>query len=484
MKGFMAMDLVSRIERQLKDEQLLCRGDSIVAAVSGGPDSIAMLHVLFLLSERWEWRLTVAHVNHQFRVEESAREAEFVKDFSDRLGLPCEVAVINVPQYIQDTGMNAQAAARELRYRFLQETAARLGAGKIALAHHADDQAETMLMRLLRGTGPSGLAGIPIRRTERNVELVRPLLRIYKSELLDYCHHHQLTYFMDSSNLSTKYLRNEIRLELLPMLQQRYNDQLPQALNRLSVTMAAEDDFLDQQASAIFEQNVAVESDFAQWSRNWYAGVHVALQRRLIKLILNYLSFEADSLDFTKLEQMRELIVKEEPSNQRIDIGHNLTLTREYDRIQLHTYVVPPKPYLYTLQPRQGSLTVSETGAVIECALLEEAGKYERNSGDRASEWFDADLLAFPLTVRSRADGDRMNLFGLNGSKKVKDIFIDAKIPPSLRARIPVIEDAEHRIIWLPGIRRSSWAPVTGNTKAWLHLKLCMEEGFLSTVLR
>ncbi|WP_036746618.1 tRNA lysidine(34) synthetase TilS [Paenibacillus sp. UNC451MF] len=479
------MDLVSRVEKQLHDEQLLRQGDSIVAAVSGGPDSIAMLHVLFLLSERWGWRLVVAHVNHQFRVEESEQEASFVEEYSRQLGIPCEIARIDVPQYIRESGKNSQAAARELRYRFLHETADKYGAKRIALAHHADDQAETLLMRLLRGTGPSGLTGIPMRRVEHNVELVRPLLRIYKSELLDYCHHHQLTYYIDSSNNNTKYFRNEIRLELLPLLQERYNEQLPQALNRLSVMMTAEDDFLDKQASTVFEQNVAVESDFAQWSRNWFAGVHVALQRRLIKLILNYLSFEADSLDFMKLEQMRELIIKEEPSNLRIDIGHNLSLTREYDRIKLHTYVVPPEAYLYILQPRQESLTIVETGAVIECSWSEEDTRMKEGATDGAvSVWFDADLLAFPLTVRSRADGDKMNLFGLNGSKKVKDIFIDAKIPPSLRARIPVITDADNRVIWLPGVRRSSWAPVNGNTKAWLHMKLCMEEGLLSTVLR
>ncbi|WP_282938174.1 tRNA lysidine(34) synthetase TilS [Paenibacillus sp. RC67] len=479
------MDLVSRVERLVKDEQLLHKGDSIVVAVSGGPDSIAMLHVLFLLSERWDWQLTVAHVNHQFRIEESEQEASFVEQYARLLGVPCEIARIDVPRYIHETGKNSQAAARELRYRFLHETAAKHGARRIVLAHHADDQAETMLMRLLRGTGPSGLTGIPMRRAEHNVELVRPLLRIYKSELLDYCHHQQLTYFIDSSNNNTKYFRNEIRLELLPLLQQKYNEQLPEALNRLSVMMAAEDDFLDKQAAAVFEQNVALESDFAQWSRNWFTGVHVALQRRLIKLILNYLSFEADSLDFMKLEQMRELINKEEPSNQRMDIGHSLALTREYDQIKLHTYVVPPIPYLYTLQPHQGSLTIAETGAVIECSLFEEDVRMRGGKAEEAvSVWFDADLLTFPLTVRSRADGDRMNLFGLNGSKKVKDIFIDAKIPPSLRTRIPIITDAEHRIIWLPGIRRSSWAPVTGNTKAWLHLKLCIEEGLLSTMLR
>ncbi|UQZ84923.1 tRNA(Ile)-lysidine synthase [Paenibacillus konkukensis] len=481
------MNLVSKVEKEIQAERLLRRGDKMVVAVSGGPDSMALLHVLFALSKRWDWRLVVAHVDHGFRVEESALEAAMVEEEAARLGLACEVGRFDAPGYIRETGQNAQAAARELRYGFLQQTAAKSGAERIVLAHHADDQAETMLMRLLRGTGPAGLSGIPVRRTERNVELVRPLLRIYKSELLDYCREEGIRYCIDSSNESTKYTRNEIRLELLPMLQ-RYNEQLPQALGRLSVMMAAENDFVDRQAAALFEQCVAAESDFAEWSRNWFAGVHVALQRRLIKLILNYLSFDADSMDFLKLEQMRDAILRPEPSNLHIDIGQSLVLTREYDRIKLHTLFVPPIPYRYVLQRNERRLTITETGAVIECAWFEGdaavAAMKALPADGRDAAWFDAGQLTFPLTVRSRADGDRMTLFGLNGSKKVKDIFIDAKIPPSRRTQIPVVADDRGRVVWLPGVRRSSHALVSAATQAAVYMRLCTPEADASSVLR
>jgi len=476
------MDLVSKVENTIITEQLLRPGDSIVVAVSGGPDSVALLHLLFVLSGRWSWTLAVAHVDHCFRGDESAREAEFVMELAQRLGLRSELARLDVPGHIKETGLNAQVAARELRYGFLHRAAAACGASRIALAHHADDQAETMLMRLLRGTGPSGLTGIPICRKENNVELVRPLLRIYKSELLEYCHTNDLAYCTDSSNLESKYTRNEIRLDVLPYLRQ-FNEQLPQALNRLSVMMHAENDILEQQTQSLFEQFVALESDFAQWSRNWFAGVHVALQRRLIKLILNYLSFESDSMDFLKLEQLRDAIVKPEPSNLRVDIGGGLILTREYDSIRLHTYVVPTGAYRYPLNRYEAGLTVRETGARIECLWFEE--EQQRFTKAKPPEgndvaWFDADRVEFPLTVRSRSPGDRMNVLGLNGSKKVKDIFIDAKIAPSRRALIPVVTDARDRIIWLPGVRRSSIAPVQAGTKAWFQMKLYMEDSSLS----
>ncbi|PZE19220.1 tRNA lysidine(34) synthetase TilS [Paenibacillus xerothermodurans] len=469
------MNLLNRIEREIIAERLLERGDCIVAAVSGGPDSVAMLHVLFSLSERWGWRIIVAHVDHGFRGEESAGEAQFVSALADRFGLPCEIVHVDAPAYIKESGMNPQAAARELRYRFLYQVAAASDANRICLAHHADDQAETVLMRVLRGTGPAGLTGIPRRRTEKDMELVRPLLRIYKDEILEYCKVHNLEYCVDSSNLKRSYLRNEIRLDLLPQLQQRYNEQLPEALNRLADMMSAENDYLEAQTRSLFDQFVRKENDCAGWSRKWFCSVHVSLQRRLIKLILNYLAVEADSIDFIKLEQIREAILREEPSNLSLDIGGNVKLTREYDRILLHIYVVPPIPFAYPVQFQQGSVVVPETGVRVECVWMERnssAAGTEISTQDRNVAWFDAEKLHFPLQVRSRVPGDRMSLYGLKGSKKVKDIFIDAKVPPSVRNHVPIIADGDGSIIWLPGVRRSSHAPVTADTQLILCMKL------------
>ncbi len=162
-----AQSLSAKIERYIRDETLIEPGDGVVVAVSGGPDSVALLHLLFALSDRYGWRLVVAHVNHGFRGLESDREAELVSELAQRLGLPLASTYIDMPRYIEETGLNTQAAAREKRYAFLLDTAARYQARRIALAHHADDQAETVMMRMLRGTGPSGLAGIPIRRKEK-----------------------------------------------------------------------------------------------------------------------------------------------------------------------------------------------------------------------------------------------------------------------------------------------------------------------------
>ncbi|NOU98305.1 tRNA lysidine(34) synthetase TilS [Paenibacillus sp. LMG 31456] len=481
------MDFVSRVEQEIRTERLFEEGDSIVVAVSGGPDSVALLHVLFALSKQWKWRLSVAHLNHGFRIKESEQEEVLVSELAAKLGLPIEVARLDVPEYIKETGKNSQSAARELRYRFLHKAAALFKANRIALAHHADDQAETVLMRLLRGTGPSGLTGIPKRRMEKEMELVRPLLRIYKTEILDYCHTQQLPYSIDSSNLERKYVRNELRLDLIPSLQKQYNEQLPQALNRLSEMMTAEDDYMELQARALLVEGVAKESDSVKWSRKWFMGLHVALQRRLIKLILNYLGLDPDSIDFLKLEKMRDGIVSVKPSNMRLNIGGSLILTREYDRIYLHNYVVPPISFSYSFESGQNNLEIPEIGVSLECTWLDRE-LFNRAavplSDNPYTAWFDAEQLQQPIEVRSRRDGDRMSLFGLNGSKKVKDIFIDAKIPPSLRAKVPIITDGQGRIIWLSGVRRSSLSTVTDSTKLILYMKLHMPEGLSFSMSR
>jgi tRNA(Ile)-lysidine synthase len=472
----MQSNLITVFEKHLQEEQLLAEGDSIVVAVSGGPDSMALLHLLFLLAPAWRLQLIVAHVNHGFRGEESDREAELVKEVAAAWGLPCEVGTFHVPSYIEETGENPQAAARTIRYGFLGEVARRYQASRIALAHHADDQAETVLMRIVRGTGPSGLAGIPVRRNLlTDVELVRPLLRIYKEELLAYCEAYGLSYCVDSSNAELKYARNQFRLEVLPFLEQ-YNGRISEGLSRLAEVMSAENAYLDQESLSLLERFVTVEEGRYTWSAKWFAAVPLALQRRMIKLILSYLSFDSVSMDFLSVERVRTVALKQEPANVRQTVFSNIVLTREYDRMALHRMVLPPSPYAYTLHRGQTDLFIEETGVRLLCRWGEARPKAEE-LGIRTAAWFDADALSFPLVVRSRRNGDRMQVSGLNGSKKVKDMFIDGKIPPSVRERVPVITDASGELLWLAGVRRSSGVEVTDRTEHVLQMILLMPQG-------
>jgi tRNA(Ile)-lysidine synthase len=468
MKGTLSMELVNKVKRLIDAEHLLDAEDSIVVAVSGGPDSVALLHILFLLAESEKWRLIVAHVNHQFRGEESDLEAEFVEKYAKQLGLPFELGVFDVPQYIEDTRINGQAAARQLRYDFLMRVAEQYQAQHIALAHHADDQAETLLMRLVRGTGTLGLTGIPIRRVIKNVELIRPLLRIYKSEVLQHCEENGLSFCLDSSNAQSKYVRNQIRHELIPLLK-HYNPQLPEALNRLADVMELEDDYLKQEVDAAYQRLVVEAPNGIQLPRSGFALLHPALQRRLIKLILSYLAPNASSFDFLTTEKVRFAIMQDSPTTLMLNLGANLIFTREYEQMYFHTNLVMSGGFQYRLESEEGLLELPDgmrlTYYVSDSCELELPRTNE-------SACFDLDGLIFPLYVRNRQDGDRMEIRGLNGSKKVKDIFIDAKLPPRQRNQVPMIVDASERILWIPGFRRSVHAIATSNTTRLLCMEL------------
>lgn len=470
------MQLVKQIEQYILQEQLAAPGDRILVAVSGGPDSVALLQLLHMLSQSgWQFKLAAAHVNHGFRKQESAQEAEFVRRLTERLGIPCEIAEFDLPQYIEETGMNSQAAAREKRYTFLKETAKALGMSRIALAHHADDQAETVLMRILRGTGPSGLAGILPRRSEDNVELIRPLLRIYKTDILQFCDEFRIQYVTDSSNAKRTYVRNRIRLDALPYLNQ-FNPELAPALNRLADVMRDEDRLMAQMAQQELDRLVHLETDRCSFSRNGWLKLHVALQRRLIKLILNYLSQDSPVGEFDHLERIRSAVIQDEVPTLSLDISGELHFYREYDDIRFIRGSLPaPEAYRYVLQ-KQGMQGIPEAGICLLCEIIDARTFTGPPAAYGDEAYFDNSLISLPLTVRSRLPGDRIQPLGLNGSKKVKDIFIDDKIAPSQRQRIPIVTDADGSVIWIPGVRRSRHGLIGPKTIRILHMKV-LESG-------
>ncbi|MBX4151691.1 tRNA lysidine(34) synthetase TilS [Paenibacillus sp. FSL W7-1279] len=473
MKQDYLRTFVNHVERTAAEFDLWSEGDSIVVAVSGGPDSVALLHVLHEISmHRTPLRLICAHVHHGFR-EESDQEAEMVRELAERLGLPLETAFIDIPAYMEESGKGGQEAAREKRYEFLLQTAHKYNARSVALAHHADDQAETVLMRLLRGSGLSGLAGIKFKRTEKKVELIRPFLRMYKADIVELCRICGFQYAVDNSNLQTKYRRNAIRLEVLPFLE-RYNGQFSSSLNQLAEIVQQEDDFVELEAAKQFRSMVQENDGRLAFDAPSFLGLHVALQRRLIKLILNYLPSDQENTDFVKIETVRHGILNDQRSNWRLDLGDGITCVREYGVIQF--WPKPPEEqgqYIYILDsPDVSQQYVKEIGKMLKLSL--KTGS-ESRSGSRPSAFvadFDADELRFPLTLRNRQPGDKMKIMGLNGSKKVKDILIDEKIPPSVRARIPILCDGSGSIVWIPGVRRSVHAACGRHTSRVLRMEL------------
>lgn len=463
--------VVQEVLALARDHSLWSPGDCIVVAVSGGPDSVALLHILHEISViHMPLQLICAHVHHGFRPEESDAEAEEVQNIAWKLGLPFEMIRVNVPAYMRESGKGPQEAARELRYSFLHDTAAKWGSQHIAMAHHGDDQAETVLLHLLRGSGPAGLAGMRLARKEKNVQLLRPLLRMYKADLIEFCKYYGLSYVTDSTNLTSKYRRNAIRMDVLPFLGQ-YNEQLTPSLNRLAETMAEENDFMEASTLSVYEELVRLDNGRYMFSIASYRELPVALQRRLIKLILNYLPSDSENLDFRKIETVRLRLLQEQPSTWSLDLGGGAVGVREYGQAGLFDRTqgcMGEWCYGLDVLPLSGELELPEAGGVLRWRKSPYSDGYYPANEEEA--WFDADKLSLPLSVRSRLPGDAMHVMGLNGRKKVKDIFIDEKIPPSLRSVIPMVCDCTGAILWIPGVRRSVHAAVQKHTSSVLYM--------------
>lgn len=472
------MDLVLQTAQTIHEKGLLSPGDKLVIAVSGGPDSMALLHVMHRLSLANDYHLVVAHVNHQFRGAESDREAEAVEQYADKLSIPfCGIA-IDVPAYVREHGGNTQAAARELRYRYLHEIAEQFGATAIALAHHADDQVETVVMNMLRGASPSGLIGILMRRTEKNMELIRPFLRIPKERLLQYCKAEQIPFHLDSSNDSRKYTRNRIRMDIIPQLLE-INPKLPEAVDRMSEILREEDHYLNEQTREAAHRIVHFAGSSCAVSRKSWIAEPVALQRRLIKLILNYVAGGDYSGDFTKIESIRLAIDNETQPSWSLQIDSLVRVVRGYDHIEWFSGLVDKQlrpNYEYHIESPEGDLWIIEAEATLKIHIEQRSMDMEFIRDNLAHKQleacFDAEQISFPLIVRSRRSGDRMELLGLNGSKKVKDMFIDLKIAQNWRDQVPLIEDQEGRILWIPGIGRSRHGLLSSHTTRLLRMQL------------
>ena len=241
--------LVAEVQRFVEAHELLCPGAKVIVSVSGGADSMALLFLLHRLESTYHLTLIVAHVNHQLRGNEAIRDARFVERYADKLGLPFHKMDVDVKALKRRTGLSPQHAARQLRYGALQSLFRSLAATHIALDHTADDQAETLLMRLLRGGGPAGLAGIPAKR----MPFIRPLLQVHRHSILEYLRATGIPWVEDSSNMSRNYLRSRIRLDLIPTLR-AYHPNIAQRLHHMADMLRADNDVLEQQTEDLAKQ--------------------------------------------------------------------------------------------------------------------------------------------------------------------------------------------------------------------------------------
>lgn len=447
-------ELIARVREFALTEALWEDGSLLLVAVSGGPDSVALLE---LLREVGGMRLAVAHVHHGLRAE-ADEEARFVESLAAHAELPFLAMRVDVRGQMAATGASLETAARELRYTALRRMARDLRADRIATGHTADDQAETVLMHLLRGTGVTGLAGIPPRREE----IIRPLLPLSREEILTYLSARALPYRLDASNASLDMTRNRIRLELLPLLERDYAPGLRTRLGQLAEMARRDDAALDARAS----------DEFARLRRRWPDGIALPWQpalpagllRRVWRLAIREVRGNLENIAFTAIEAMAQL-----PPEQALSLPGARVL-READRL-----VFLPAPDAEAAEavitahplPVPGQVCLPAVGCCLSAVAVAGASALER--GEVAV--LDAAKVTGALSVRGWQAGDRFRPLGAPGTRKLQDIFVDAGVPRRLRSRVPVVTDREG-IVWLAGFRLADRVKMTGETTRTLRLSV------------
>ena len=467
------MGIPENFKRAIQGSKLILPGDRILVAVSGGPDSVALLHLLHQLAPEFELYLEVAHLQHGIRGEEAHTDARFVGDLARELKLPFHLKEIDLPQMrrVARRG-NLEALAREERYRFLTSVARQRRMSKIATAHTLDDQAETFLMRLLRGAGSRGLGGMaPSRgvkadehRQSEDVVIIRPLLAIPKAQILNFLHAKQIAFRIDRTNQDPSLLRNWIRLELLPQLKRRIDANLPERLSQQAAILYEESLLLERQARA----ELAKSRSPGGLNRKSFLQQDKALQRLMLRLWIEDTRGHLRGIDFDHIESLLNLI-QEGPPQGRLALPGGWDFVREYERVNLQRLSLNLTRLCYSYDLRIGeALQIPEAGLTIQSARVCLAGA--ELPGSLMEAVFDLASISEPLTFRNFRRGDRFQPLGMAGHKKLKELFIDKKIPLSVRASLPLLTMVGE-ILWIPGYGRSDKARIGPQTKTVLRLK-------------
>ncbi|MEI2404764.1 tRNA lysidine(34) synthetase TilS [Niallia taxi] len=449
--------LEEKVEEYLIKKGIVLSGKKVLVGVSGGPDSLALLHFLWSRESTWNISVIAAHVDHMFRGEESLEEAKFVEDFCKDRSIPIKWKQINMPAIIEETGRNGQMTSREYRYTFYKEVMDEYEIPFLALGHHGDDQVETILMRLTRGSSAKARAGIPFSRPFGPGSLFRPFLCLEKQEIEEYCNKYMLFPRRDPSNDKEVYSRNRFRKHVLPFLKKE-NPNATAHFQRFSEEAAEDEVFLMEATKAIWDQVVKNQKENEiTIDIEAFLSIAISLQRRCIHLILNYLYKEKiSSLSAIHTNQIITLF-QNPHSSGKIDLPEGLKVVKSYNLAHFQLNISPNEPFYYE---------ILKTGEILLPNGYYIRVEYTSNTPYATGDAIivDSDLITLPIVIRTRRNGDRIKVRGMDGMKKVKGIFIDAKIPLQERDSWPIVTDGNDNILWLPGLKKSVYSLKQANS--------------------
>jgi tRNA(Ile)-lysidine synthase len=478
--------MLNAFRNTIKKYTMLTHGDAVGIAFSGGPDSSALLYGLLSVAEEYGLTLMILHMNHGLRMPEAEQEEIFVHDQGRTLGIPVITRKVSIPELREREGGSLEDICRRERYRFFQEEAARHHIGKIALGHNRNDQAETVMMRFLRGSGPDGLKGmLPVREGM----YIRPLIETSREEIDRFLLSKGVPFVIDASNEESFFLRNRVRHTLLRNLERNYNSNLIDTLCRLSDVMRMENDFMECAVDACVGELISSSSrNEITIDITIFRALHEALQYRVMRKLLKRHAGTLKEIGYAHVEAAVKLVHGDSPQ-ARLDLPGGMTVYRDYERVTIQGGEKDvPWPKKVTADKKRtrlqgdkqegndydynvtipGVVDIKEVGREMKLEYVDRGKVCFRHGG---AAYIDMGAVTPPLRVRNLRVGDVITPLGMKGTKSLKSIFIDEKIPRRERHLLPLLVDGLS-VIWVPGIRLHDRVKVTDMTDTIVRIEM------------
>ena len=477
----MKADFVRQMHRFIVQHKMIEDGETVLVAVSGGADSLALLYGLHALRAQLRCKLYVVHLNHCLRSDADA-DAEFVQQHAADLELPCTIQRAEVPRLVKAWKLSIEAAGRKARYQFYESVCTEVSATKVALGHHQDDIVETVLMNLIRGSGATGLKGIP---PVRDMKFIRPLSGFTRQNIEAFLTSINIVPRDDATNTDTAYLRNRIRGELIPQLARDYNPNIKTGLSRTADVLSAESEYLDAAAREALETcRIQGSHENVVLNRVKFQQYHIALQRRMLRQSVSEMLGDMSDLYFAHCEAMLNLVERDAP-NTVLALPNDLRFRRAYQQLIFERKPVEMGSFTYPVTiGGKTSIAILNTEITAESGDVESPGVLTLPDG-KFEAIFDYEKLrkvftepsseTVPLIVRNRQQGDRFQPYGMRGTKKIKDFLIDAKVPRYERDSIPLLVCGDE-ILWVIGYTTSESFKIQPDTRQYLYLRYVSDE--------
>ena len=457
----MIQKVINTIEKNL----MFNKGDIVIVAVSGGPDSMCLLHLLNQLSKQLQLKLIVAHVNHCLRGLEADKDQEFVHNFCEDFKIECYSKRIDINEIAKINNVSSETAGRNARYEYFNELKNKFKANKIALAHNANDQAETILMRIIRGTGLEGLVGI---KPVRDGIFIRPLIDITRNKIEEYCDRNNINPRIDKTNSQNIYTRNKIRLELIPYIEKNFNSDIVTGLIRLGDIAKKDNDFIEKQVDFSYKKYCYTKQGKGIIKGEAFNEDEAVLSRLIRR---TFQEVNGNLYNFEKVHIYDIISIQKQGTGKEVTLPSSVNAINDYGDI-----IITKKQKSSEFERYEFYLHINEKNIIqhignnIILKLLENENKINLTEKPNIRN-FDFDKIKGDIIVRNRKGGDKFTPFGMKGTKKLKDLFIDLKVKKEERDKIPLICFGGD-IAWIVGYRVSDKFKITDNTKNILQIKL------------